>query len=54
MGSKELVIWAFQFRVCFEFRIIMKRENKEIKANLEYVRKLFIMPDSPDKFIAFD
>jgi len=31
----------------------MKKENKEIKANLEYLRKLFIMPDSPDKFIEF-
>ena len=31
----------------------MKRKNKEIKANLEYLRKLFIMPDSPDKFIEF-
>jgi len=27
--------------------------NKEIKTNLEYLRKLFIMPDSPDKFIEF-
>ncbi|SPD73750.1 putative pyridoxal-dependent aspartate 1-decarboxylase [uncultured Desulfobacterium sp.] len=26
---------------------------KEIKSNLEYLRKLFIMPDSPDKFIEF-
>ena len=24
-----------------------------IKSNLEYLRKLFIMPDSPDKFIEF-
>ncbi|MDY7035675.1 MAG: aminotransferase class V-fold PLP-dependent enzyme, partial [Thermodesulfobacteriota bacterium] len=27
--------------------------KKEIKTNLEYLRKLFIMPDSPDKFIEF-
>ncbi len=27
--------------------------SKEIKANLEYLKKLFIMPDSPDKFIEF-
>lgn len=26
---------------------------KEIKANLEYLKKLFIMPDSPDKFVEF-
>jgi putative pyridoxal-dependent aspartate 1-decarboxylase len=26
---------------------------KEVKATLEYLRKLFIMPDSPDKFIEF-
>jgi putative pyridoxal-dependent aspartate 1-decarboxylase len=26
---------------------------KTVKANLEYLRKLFIMPDSPDKFIEF-
>jgi len=26
---------------------------KEVKTNLEYLRKLFIMPDSPDKFIEF-
>lgn len=32
---------------------MMKREQKEVKANLEYLRKLFIMPDSPDKFIEF-
>ncbi len=31
----------------------MKQDDKEIKANLEYLRKLFIMPDSPDKFIEF-
>ena len=28
-------------------------EPPKIKANLEYLRKLFIMPDSPDKFIEF-
>ncbi len=27
--------------------------NKEVKSNLEYLRKLFIMPDKPDKFIEF-
>jgi hypothetical protein len=31
----------------------MNKELKLVKANLEYVRKLFIMPDSPDKFIEF-
>jgi putative pyridoxal-dependent aspartate 1-decarboxylase len=31
----------------------MNSEPKVIKANLEYLRKLFIMPDSPDKFIEF-
>lgn len=31
----------------------MMNSPKEIKANLEYLRKLFIMPDSPDKFIEF-
>jgi putative pyridoxal-dependent aspartate 1-decarboxylase len=31
----------------------MHESPKEIKANLEYLRKLFIMPDSPDKFIEF-
>ncbi len=31
----------------------MKENPKEIKSNLEYLRKLFIMPDSPDKFIEF-
>ncbi len=28
-------------------------EQPRIKSNLEYLRKLFIMPDSPDKFIEF-
>ena len=28
-------------------------ETTRIKSNLEYLRKLFIMPDSPDKFIEF-
>lgn len=32
---------------------IMEKGHKEIKANLEYLRKLFIMPESPDKFIEF-
>ena len=31
----------------------MNSEPKLIKANLEYLRKLFIMPDSPDKFVEF-
>ncbi|MBN2061722.1 MAG: aminotransferase class V-fold PLP-dependent enzyme [Deltaproteobacteria bacterium] len=31
----------------------MKKSQKVIKANLEYLRKLFIMPDSPDKFVEF-
>ena len=31
----------------------METHSKEIKSNLEYLRKLFIMPDSPDKFIEF-
>ena len=31
----------------------MNSDPKVIKANLEYLRKLFIMPDSPDKFIEF-
>ena len=31
----------------------MNQDDKEIKANLEYLRKLFIMPDSPDKFVEF-
>ena len=30
-----------------------KLEKKEIKASMEYLRKLFIMPDSPDKFVEF-
>jgi glutamate decarboxylase len=32
---------------------LMINSPKKIKANLEYLRKLFIMPDSPDKFIEF-
>ncbi len=31
----------------------MNQDTKIIKANLEYLKKLFIMPDSPDKFIEF-
>ena len=31
----------------------MNKEHKLVKANLKYLRKLFIMPDSPDKFIEF-
>jgi len=29
----------------------MNKEIKLVKANLEYLKKLFVMPDSPDKFI---
>ena len=28
-------------------------EQPKIKSNMEYLRKLFIMPDSPDKFVEF-
>lgn len=31
----------------------MNKQTKEIKTNLEYLKKLFIMPDSPDKFVEF-
>jgi glutamate decarboxylase len=31
----------------------MNSESKKVKSNIEYLRKLFIMPDSPDKFIEF-
>jgi len=31
----------------------MNKESKVVLANLEYLRKLFIMPDSPDKFVEF-
>jgi putative pyridoxal-dependent aspartate 1-decarboxylase len=31
----------------------MNTEKRKIEANFEYLRKLFIMPDSPDKFIEF-
>ncbi len=31
----------------------MTDSRKELKSNLEYLRKLFIMPESPDKFIEF-
>ena len=31
----------------------MNPSPKKIKTNLQYLRKLFIMPDSPDKFIEF-
>ncbi len=31
----------------------MRQSSREVKTNLEYLRKLFIMPDSPDKFIEF-
>ncbi len=31
----------------------MNKETKVVRANWEYLRKLFIMPDSPDKFIEF-
>jgi glutamate decarboxylase len=31
----------------------MQQDKKPVITNLEYLRKLFIMPDSPDKFIEF-
>jgi glutamate decarboxylase len=31
----------------------MIEPSQKVKTNLEYLRKLFIMPDSPDKFIEF-
>jgi glutamate decarboxylase len=31
----------------------MKAPSKKVKSNFEYLRKLFIMPESPDKFIEF-
>jgi putative pyridoxal-dependent aspartate 1-decarboxylase len=31
----------------------MNKSPKKVKTSLEYLRKLFIMPDSPDKFIEF-
>lgn len=31
----------------------MNESHKRVKSTLEYLRKLFIMPDSPDKFIEF-
>ena len=31
----------------------MIEPSQKVKANLEYLKKLFIMPDSPDKFIEF-
>ena len=31
----------------------MNESPKTVKSNLEYLRKLFIMPDSPDRFIEF-
>ena len=31
----------------------MMKPHKKVKSNLDYLRKLFIMPDSPDKFIEF-
>jgi glutamate decarboxylase len=31
----------------------MDKELRQVTANLEYLKKLFIMPDSPDKFIEF-
>jgi glutamate decarboxylase len=31
----------------------MIEPSQKVQANLEYLRKLFIMPDSPDKFIEF-
>jgi putative pyridoxal-dependent aspartate 1-decarboxylase len=32
---------------------LLMDEPHRIKSNLEYLRKLFIMPDSPDKFVEF-
>ena len=32
---------------------VMNKSKKQIKSNIEYLRKLFIMPDSPDKFVEF-
>jgi putative pyridoxal-dependent aspartate 1-decarboxylase len=31
----------------------MNIDSKKVKSNIEYLQKLFIMPDSPDKFIEF-
>jgi glutamate decarboxylase len=31
----------------------MNMDSKKVKSNIEYLQKLFIMPDSPDKFIEF-
>jgi glutamate decarboxylase len=31
----------------------MNKSPKKVETSLEYLRKLFIMPDSPDKFIEF-
>ena len=31
----------------------MNKGQKKVEANLEYLKKLFIMPDSPDKFMEF-
>ena len=31
----------------------MNKSPKKIKSNIEYLKKLFIMPDSPDKFVEF-
>ncbi|MGE5840451.1 MAG: hypothetical protein ACM34H_10985 [Deltaproteobacteria bacterium] len=32
----------------------MSTETRQVKANLEYLRKLFIVSDSPCRFIEFD
>jgi putative pyridoxal-dependent aspartate 1-decarboxylase len=32
---------------------VMEEQARDVKSNLDYLRKLFIMPDSPDKFIEF-
>ena len=34
-------------------KMLPMNEQPKIKSNLEYLRKLFIMPDSPDKFVEF-
>jgi hypothetical protein len=31
----------------------MNKDFKLVKANQEYLKKFFIMPDSPDKFMEF-
>jgi putative pyridoxal-dependent aspartate 1-decarboxylase len=47
-GSHFLIINYFTY-----LRIIILNSPKKIKSTLEYLKKLFIMPDSPDKFVEF-